>query len=60
MRNENENKQSIIFNSNTIEQWEELIENINILKNIKNLQQYELEEVDNLNNRYKLLKQDFA
>ena len=60
MRNENENKQSTIFNSNTIEQWEELIENINILKNIKNLQQYELEEVDNLNNRYKLLKQDFA
>ena len=37
MRNENENKQSTIFNSNTIKQWEELIENFNILKNIKNL-----------------------
>ena len=60
MRNENENKQSTIFNSNTIEQWKELIENFNILKNIKNLQQYELEEVDNLDNRYELLKQDFA
>ncbi len=60
MRNENENKQSTIFNSNTIEQQEELIENFNILKNIKNLQQYELEEVDNLDNRYELLKQDFA
>jgi len=32
------------------------MENLNILKDIKNLQQYELEEADSLDNRYELLK----
>jgi len=44
----------------TIKQWEELIEDLNILKNVENLQQCELEDVDCSDNRNELLKQDFA
>ena len=44
----------------TVEQREELIEALNISKDVENLQQYELEEADPLDNKYKLLKQNFA
>jgi len=48
----------IDIRQSTIEQWKELIEDLNILKNIENLQQLKLEIIDN---RYKLLdKQDFV
>ena len=44
----------------TVKQREELIEALNILKDVENLQQYELEEADPSDNEYKLLKQNFA
>jgi len=48
----------IDIRQSTIEQWKELIEDLNILKNIENLQQLKLEIIDN---KYKLLdKQDFV
>jgi len=48
----------IDIRQSTIEQWKKLIEDLNILKNIENLQQLKLEIIDN---RYKLLdKQDFV
>jgi len=36
------------------------MKDLNVLKDVKNLQQHELEETDLSDNRYKLLKQDFV
>jgi len=44
----------------TIKQWQELIEDLNILKDVENLQQCEPEDTNHLDNTYKLLKQDFV
>lgn len=44
----------------TVKQQEELMKDLNVLKDVKNLQQHELKEANPLDNKYELLKQDFV
>ena len=36
------------------------MKDLNVLKDVKNLQQHELKEANSLDNKYELLKQDFV